>query len=340
MKSGILALILGLAVSQQRECMYTDQRSGYTLNLTRESDWTLEYEGSRFFYYTPCRNGVRCFQGNAEYYTNVAEFAQGANQCIHYLSVDRHQQPTYSFVGASWRFEYDDGELCDVTQQPRRTVIYYHCNEEENRPLELYGVNEPESCTYVLDIRGNAACVPENSHNANCQWRVPNNNGGYFYLDLSPLNNETIYSRLPNGYYHTITPCRNDVYCYQQYGNRKVMGVIDNHQTGTCEHYGAIWEDGRVHPLLHNQGTSQEHWSFHYWNGQKCSNGALGEEEIRFYCDPSVSRFQVINTTNPSPCRFDINVATQYACTTNSTQLRTWEFVKKHSKKLIHRLHG
>jgi len=331
MKTAVFGLILGIVLGQQRQCVYTDGR--YTLNLTRESEWTLEIETPNIFlYYTPCRNGIRCYQGNAEYYANIAEIAPGANQCVHYLGVDRHQNPEYSFYGASWRFEYTDGEVCDITQQPRRTTIYYHCNEEENRPLELYGANEPQPCNYVLDVRGNQACVPENSHNANCQWRTRQNNVTYS-LDLSALKNASIYSRLPNGYYHYVTPCRNGIYCYQQY-NKPVMGVIENHETGTCEHYGAIWEDGRVQPILHNVGTPSEHWSFHYWNGQTCANGVLGEEELRFFCDPTADPFKVLNTTQPSPCRFDIDIATKYACTSQSKNPRPWDMVTKNGHKI------
>ena len=184
-------------------------------------------------------------QGNANFFANTAQFRQGENQCTHYLSVDHHQPAQYSFVGASWRFDYEDGELCDTTQQPRRTTIYYHCNNVNNNlPAVLETAEESSSCNYYYSIASTLACMPQNDHNANCQWRVPNGNS-YYYLDLSELKGETVHGILgANGYTIYYSICSNQLHCWQQH-SAQVMSVVDNRQTGTCEHSLAVWENGQ-----------------------------------------------------------------------------------------------
>jgi len=197
MKAAVLALLLGIGYSQDT-CVYQANDGRYTFNLTQVSRWTLEYEApDHFYYYTPCRNGLTCTQGNANFYANTAQYRQGQNQCTHYLSVDHHEKAQYSFIGASWRFSYEDGELCDITQEPRKTTVYYHCNNVNNNiPALLETAQETESCNYYYSIASTLACMPENSHNANCQWRSPDGNGGYNYLDLSDLKGTTVRAEL------------------------------------------------------------------------------------------------------------------------------------------------
>jgi hypothetical protein len=311
----IVSLFLLIAHAQS-QCMYHDAGgTNYTLNLTGVSSWTFENEESSFFYYyTPCRNGLSCLQGNARFASNAIQVRQGENECYHYLSVDHHQSPTYSFTSASWIFNYEDGELCDTTQQPRSAYIIWQC--EENGPNEgvLYNVEEPNPCAYVYTLRSQKACVPESQHNANCQWRVSNGTGGYYYLDLSTMKNVTLYGYDGNGYANYYTPCGNRLNCYQQSGGRTVMTSIENRMTGTCEHYGAIWEDGRQQPSVHNVGSNQEHWYFRYFTGEKCSDGTDNFQEIRWYCDTDVSTYKVINATVEGDCRFYINLASTHAC--------------------------
>ena len=87
--------------------------------------------------------------------------------------------------------------------------------------------------------------MPENSHNANCQWRTPDGNGGYNYLDLSDLKGTTVHASLgSNGYEMYYSICSNDLHCWQQHQSQ-VMSVVDNRQTGTCEHSLAVWENGQ-----------------------------------------------------------------------------------------------
>merc|ERR1712154_727036 len=88
------------------------------------------------------------------------------------------------------------------------------------------------------------------------------------------------------------------------------MGV-----THTCEHYLAVWQEGRVEPYFHQHEDELEtHWSFHYWLSQKCSNGLQGEETIRWYCDPSVGNYTLINATYDGDCRWEMNIASSLAC--------------------------
>ena len=106
MKSVVLTTLLAVGYSQNRECVYSAQspmsKEPYVLNLTQISQWTLEFEApDHFYYYTPCRNGLQCQQGNANFFSNVAQFKPGANQCNHYLAVDHHEQAEYSFIGTT-----------------------------------------------------------------------------------------------------------------------------------------------------------------------------------------------------------------------------------------------
>eukprot|EP01084_Bolivina_argentea_P297586 512699_1 len=113
----LISILVNIVYCQDR-CVYTTLNGNYVFNLTQISRWVLELESpNHFYYYTPCRNGLSCRQGNADFHANTAQYKQGVNQCEHYLSVDHRDQAQYSFIGASWRFEYSDGQLCDQTQQ-------------------------------------------------------------------------------------------------------------------------------------------------------------------------------------------------------------------------------
>eukprot|EP00483_Globobulimina_turgida_P002382 UN02384 len=312
MKLALLSLLT--LASAQRRCEYQGgPRDQYTLNLTSISGHHLEYvqDTSHRFYYTPCRNDEPCHQGNADFIANAVQYGQ-ENQCIHYLSVDHRDQPSYFFGGASWEFEYHDGEFCDVTQQPRSTHIWYQCDELMPSGAYLYDVDEPQICRYNMVVRSPLACVPEESHSANCQWRYRDYYANEtYYLDLSSQNGSIIYDReTRNGFQHFYTPCRNGMHCYQQTGAEiRVMSLVENDVTHTCEHYLAIWQEGRVYPTfhLHESDPKQTHWSFHYWLSQKCTNGLQGEETMRWYCDPDVTNSSLINATYDGDCRWEMN---------------------------------
>ena len=121
-----------------------------------------------FQYFTPCRNGEVCNQGNSQFYGNSVQYRSPENTCNHYLSVDHHEQPEYLFATAAWRFRYEDGELCDQTQQPRDLNVYFQCDENFASGARINTVYEPEACRYVMEVRTPLACVPESSHNSNC----------------------------------------------------------------------------------------------------------------------------------------------------------------------------
>eukprot|EP01083_Nonionella_stella_P221755 791957_1 len=173
MKSLLLSLFALAHGQPYNGCSFNGGPNGeYLLNLSTISEWRLEYtqDTDHRYYYSPCRNAESCAQGSAMFYGNAVRYGS-INQCIHYLSIDHHEKPTYFFGGASWAFQYRDGEMCDVTQQPRATDIWYQCDEYMNSPAYMYDVDEPQTCRYAIVIRSPLACVPENHHNANCQWR-------------------------------------------------------------------------------------------------------------------------------------------------------------------------
>jgi hypothetical protein len=312
----VLSAFALLAYGQQRTCIYQDPK-GYQLNLTAISDWTLELETPDFFfYYTPCGNRMECRQGNADYHANVAQYKQGVNGCAYYLAVDHHQPATYSWNSASWHFQFNDGEECEQRQAPRTTDIWYNCDAEQHHEAWFVSVNEPRLCEYEIQIHSPLACVPENQFNANCQYKAYNSQKQVNMVDLSALKGQVIRATGVNGYDFYLSPCANGLHCYQQYG-APVMSMIENEVTHTCDHYTAVWEDGRVQPLFHDSDPDQVHWSFHYWNGQRCSNGQANEETIRYYCDVTADPFKVINATGVGNCHFEMNIASKYACPTS-----------------------
>eukprot|EP01083_Nonionella_stella_P024151 66768_1 len=316
----VKALLLGVlsVVHSQDQCIYSANDGNYVLNLTSVSQWTLEYQGSdHWYYYTPCRNGLNCVQGNANFYANAAQYNEMGidNQCTAYLAVDHHEAAQYSFIGGAWMFHYEDGELCDSTQQPRSTAVYFHCNDVNNEHrAQLVGVNEPSGCHYAYSIASTLACVPENIHNANCQWRTPNGTGGYYYLDLSALKGQVAYEKVENGFVYHHSICANGLRCYQQ-DRPQVMSAIFNGQTNTCDLTMAVWEEGQVQPLLHQEADGDAtHWTFHYFNGQTCPNGEHGYEKVRFFCDATVDTYKVLGAYGEGNCRFDMNISTKAAC--------------------------
>ena len=112
----------------------------------------------------------------------------------------------------------------------------------------------------------------------------------------------------------TLICSQNGLHCYQQTGDGEVMSILENRVTGTCEHYLSVWQEGRVEPLFHGNDPNAIHWSFHYFLDEKCSDGTQGEQTIRWYCDESVGNFSVINATYDGGCRWEMNIASQYAC--------------------------
>jgi len=298
-------------------CSYTGGPNGmYLLNLTSVNGYHLEYKSpdGHHYYHTPCHNGEPCRQGTANFQANTVQYSSG-NICNHYLSVDHHEKPTYFFGAAVWAFQYRDGQLCDVTQEPRATNVYYLCDEFTSNTY-LYEAYEPERCRYILNVRTPLACVPADKSNANCQWSYTDSSQQTYKLDLSSLNGSIIHDTVnANGYEHYYSPCQNGLHCHQQTGDFQVMSITANRVTHTCEHYLSVWQEGRVQPIFHNNADpNQVHWSFHYYLSEKCSNGNQGEETIRWYCDMSVENYTVINGSYDGNCRWEFNVASAHAC--------------------------
>ena len=159
------------------------------------------------------------------------------------------------------------------------------------------------------------ACIPEDRKNANCQYTVKTSGGQDRNLNLAPLRDINPLRFVGNnGYRVYLSPCQNGINCYQQTGGRKVMSVLENTVTGTCERAIASWEDGRQQPI-YSVVSGKEQYEFRYYNGEPCDNGATGSEErITFVCDESVDTAQTINVTLLAACRIDYYVATKLAC--------------------------
>jgi hypothetical protein len=323
----VLALLLGVGLvsAQQRTCEYNvniGPHTSFLFNLTDISSWTLEFADSTDefnYYYTPCRNGLRCRQGNADYYANVAQLTRGQNVCDYYLSVDNRENPIYSYTGASFMFSYSDGELCAATQEPRRTTIFYQC-AEGGPDAYLQSVQENNPCDYVLSIESNKACIPENTLNANCQYRIPQGPNQYVSLDLSTLKTiDPLRFDGINGYRAYYSPCSNGLSCYQQTGTRTVMAALDNTATGTCERYLAVWEDGEHQPVYTApMNGATEKFEFRFYNGEPCESGSeVSESRFTYVCDTSVDTAQTINVTRIGSCRYDYYIGSKLACSTS-----------------------
>ena len=162
------------------------------------------------------------------------------------------------------------------------------------------------------------ACVPENSYNAACQWRINARTGDTYYLDLSTMKGTLIQTKNAshNGYHFNYSPCGNLLHCYQQTGNyTNVMMDVWNQYTSTCDHMNAIWEDGRVQPQWNfDQRMNTYYYSFHYYNGEKCSNGNDDVTHINWYCDPNVDDYRVLNASEPGDCYFELSLSSSKAC--------------------------
>eukprot|EP01084_Bolivina_argentea_P309589 535539_1 len=303
--------------SQNNRCIYTaDNPNGdpFTFNLTQISGWTLEYETPQhFYYYTPCRNGLQCRQGSASFYANSIQIQPGSNLCEHYLSVDHHEQASYSFTGNSWRFEYNDGQLCAQTQQPRSMTIYYHCNDVNNNfPAFVETAQETSPCNYYMSIKSTLACVPPNEFNSQCMWKEIDTKGNYRTLDLSALQGTVIRAHWQNGYDFYYSVCSNKLHCWQGHES-ETMAVVDNRATGTCELNLGVWENGNVHPFVRDS-HSPPHWTFHYWNGDKCSDGRQAEFRVMWFCDQDVDTYKVLDRGVRDDCDLFLNISTKLAC--------------------------
>ena len=171
-----------------------------------------------------------------------------------------------------------------------------------------------------LAVRTPLACVPEDRHNAECQWRYYNfQTNTTYYLDLSSQKGNVLHGQeTRNGYEIYYTPCQNALPCYQQSGQVEMMSIVENRVTHTCDHYLAEWQEGRVQPYFHDSNDpSQVHWSFHYWLSEKCSDGTQGEQTIRWYCDMDAKNASVVNTTYDGDCQWEMNLVSNWACPAN-----------------------
>lgn len=66
---------------------------------------------------------------------------------------DDEEVPTLHLEGTYYPYhmaEYSDGTLCDLTQVPRRTLVYYICNE--NGLGEMYQIKEMATCEYSVIV--------------------------------------------------------------------------------------------------------------------------------------------------------------------------------------------
>jgi len=314
----LASALIGYVYGQDVSCEYQGgPNNKYSLNLTSIFGWRLEYKSPHGFdyIYTPCFNNEQCVQGNARYYANSVQYKIGSNECYHYLSVDRHQQPTYFYGGASWLFQYTDGQLCDVTQQPRDLNVWMLCDENFDEGAFVADVVEDTPCSYSMQIRTPLACVPESKHHANCQWKATSSENTTVYLDLSSENGNYYRGGVStNGYEIFYSPCQNGLHCYQQFGQQQVMSIAENMVTHTCEQQLSEWQEGRVEPIFHDSNPDEIHWSFHYWLSQKCLDGTPGEQTIRWYCDENAVNSTVKNATYDGNCRWEINMLSQEAC--------------------------
>ena len=185
-----------------------------------------------------------------------------------------------------------------------------------------------------LAVRTPLACVPEDSHNANCQFTVPDfQNNRTVYLDLSTQKGEVLHGlHSQSGYEVYYSPCQNALPCYQQTNNIMMMSIVENTVTRTCDHYLAEWQEGRVQPTYHyHEDESQTHFSFHYWLSEKCSDGTQGEETIRWYCNTDAVNATVINSTYDGNCRWEMNINSNLACPDS-------EMYQSHNGLKLHRL--
>jgi len=338
MLSVVLLSTVGLAFGQQT-CMYKGGPDGdYSLNLTEIAGWRLEYKSGSTgynYYMTPCQNGEQCQQGNANFYGNAIQMVPGANQCSHFLSVDHHESPQYLYGGASWMFDYRDGEICDSTQQPRELTVFYLCDENLDRGAYIEDVYEYDVCKYSMQVRTPHACIPKDKHSAKCQWKTADSQGKDIYLDLSSQKGVLIRGPLSsNGYEQFYSPCQNALHCYQQAGGDiMVQSILENTVTHTCELYLSEWQDGRVEPVFHDSKEEEEqHWSFHYWLSEKCMSGEPGEETIRWYCDPKGRNATLINATYDGDCKHEMNIMSPLACPDKREKVELYDLKELYAK--------
>lgn len=48
--------------------------------------------------------------------------------------------------------QFTDGTLCDLTNSPRQTKVYYICNEVPSRSGEIKQIEETSTCEYSVIV--------------------------------------------------------------------------------------------------------------------------------------------------------------------------------------------
>ena len=66
-----------------------------------------------------------------------------------------------------------------------------------DNPALLETAEETSPCNYYYSIASTLACMPENNHNSNCQWKVPVADGKFEYLDLSAIKGTVLRADWP-----------------------------------------------------------------------------------------------------------------------------------------------
>eukprot|EP01084_Bolivina_argentea_P234234 394332_1 len=87
--------------SSDASCVYTD--GNYVLDLTSIATKTYSWKSNNpsdpaTYWYTPCRNGLRCSSTN----TNIARDNDGIDRRCSYLGIDNGQKPYYNPEYQSW----------------------------------------------------------------------------------------------------------------------------------------------------------------------------------------------------------------------------------------------
>ena len=116
-----------LSACMGHKCIYnvTNDGSLYTLDLRGVANITL-YSEDGTFAYSPCRNGIKCDKGNAEFMANSVLYNSSSiysNACERYIGVDHDKKPTYSSKDHSFLFRFDGEDWC-------ATSIYWECSDD------------------------------------------------------------------------------------------------------------------------------------------------------------------------------------------------------------------
>ena len=152
-----------LACPEELRCVFDDDTTGNTLDLTDLSGELIKYINNQSlsysFEYTVCKNNLECQNGLN---SMAIRWDINTQTCDRALAIwDGFSGYDLSYDDSSgvkqWRFSYNNGQYCQQTQRNTTFNIYWRCNQTVSNWI-VTDVDTLTQCDFSMYIDSRYAC--------------------------------------------------------------------------------------------------------------------------------------------------------------------------------------